>query len=192
MKKLLFVAAFLMATVAASAQGWWAGGGIGYFYEKPKGAPGGINSFSLAPEAGYDFNDKWGVAMAIGYSGEIDKSQDRYLTTSTHGFFIQPYVRYKFVKFGNATFFVDGIVQYGYDVIKDKMPGVTIKTDGHSAKVGVCPGFAYAFCDKAVLACRFGFLGYKHDYDPFTDTKSNGFGFDFSSYNLGLSMYFAL
>lgn len=191
MKKLLFVAAFLMATVAASAQGWWAGGGIGYFYEKSKGAPGGINSFSLAPEAGYDFNDKWGVAMAIGYSGEVDKSLDYFFTRSTHGFFIQPYVRYKFIKFGNATFFVDGIVQYGYDVTKEKdgIREITYKAaEGHSAKVGVCPGFAYAFCDKAVLACRFGFLGYQHD----GLTRSNGFGFDFSSYNLGLSMYFAL
>ncbi len=188
MKKLLFVAAFLMATVAASAQGWWAGGGIGYFYEKPKGAPGGINSFSFAPEAGYDFNDKWGVAAAIGYSGEIDKSLATNMTQSTHGFFIQPYVRYKFAHLGNATFFVDGIVQYGYDVTETKGGGFTTKDDGHSAKVGVCPGFAYAFCDKAVLACRFGFLGYQHD----GLANSNGFGFDFSSYNLGLSMYFAL
>jgi len=189
MKKLLFVAAFLMATVAASAQGWWAGGGIGYFYEKPKGAPGGINNFSFAPEAGYDFNDKWGVAVAIGYSGEIDKTT-RFdpETVVTHSFFIQPYVRYKFAHIGNATFFVDGIVQYGYDDEKYKDVFVTYKVDGHSAKVGVCPGFAYAFCDKAVLACRFGLLGFEHDglYD------TNKFGFDFSGYNLGLSMYFAL
>ena len=188
MKKLLFFAAFLMATVAASAQGWWAGGGIGYFYEKPKNAPGGINNFSIAPEVGYDFNDKWGVAAAVGYNGTVDKSQADNVTVSTHGFFIQPYVRYKFAHIGNATFFVDGIVQYGYDVEQTKAGGFVTKVDGHSAKVGVCPGFAYAFCDKAVLACRFGFLGYEH----IGIGNSNKFGFNFSGYNLGLSMYFAL
>lgn len=188
MKKLLFVAAFLMATVAASAQGWWAGGGVGYFYEKAKGAPGGINTFSFAPEAGYDFNDTWGVAAAIGYNGEIDKSQAADATVSTHGFFIQPYVRYKFAHLGNATFFVDGIVQYGYDVQENRVGNFSTKVDGHSAIVGVCPGFAYAFCDKAVLACRFGILGFEHN----GLANSNKFGFNFSSYSLGLSMYFAL
>lgn len=186
MKKLLFVAAFLMATVAASAQGWWAGGRVSYFYEKQKNADGGINSIGFAPEAGYDFNDKWGVAMAIGYDGSFDRS-NRNLDVNNNTLYIQPYVRYKFAHLGNATFFVDGAVTYGYNSQSTQV-GNFKTVVGHSVDVGVYPGFAYAFCDKAVLACRFGFLGFQHD--GLNDT--NGFGFDFSSYSLGLSMYFAL
>ncbi len=184
MKKLLFVAAFLMAAVAASAQGFWAGGRVSYFYEKVKEANGGIHSLVLAPEAGYDFNEKWGVAAAIGYSGSFNTDSD----VSTHSFFIQPYARYKFVQIGKASFFVDGAVNYSYNAsVKNLDRNTSIKTDAHSVDVGVYPGFAYSFCDKAVLAARLGFLGFKHN----GLNNTNGFGFDFSSNSVSLSMYFS-
>ena len=55
---LLFaIVASVSAVMTASAQdsGWWIGGRVGYWHDKAEGVSS--NSFSLAPEFGYDFNN---------------------------------------------------------------------------------------------------------------------------------------
>ncbi len=57
MKKILIMAMFAMAFTSiqtASAQGWWIGGKLGYWHDKSGDTK--TNTFSIAPEAGYDFN----------------------------------------------------------------------------------------------------------------------------------------
>lgn len=71
MKKIIIVllaaAASFTAANKASAQekGLWIGGKLGYWHDKTEGVK--TDSFSIAPEAGYDFNKRWSVGVALGY-----------------------------------------------------------------------------------------------------------------------------
>lgn len=187
MKKLLFVAAFLMVSVMASAQ-MWIGGSMNCMYQKDKDFNNGVFTFGVAPEVGYGINDKFTVAMAIGYRGQFASG------ITSNSFFMQPYARYHIVNFGNAGFFIDGGLEYGFTATKD------FETQYfHHVYAGVWPGFAYAFCDKAVIAARFGFLGYKYNgprtggiYNPNgTSPVNHSFGFDFAN-GVSLAVYFNL
>jgi hypothetical protein len=192
MKKLLFVAAFLMVSVMASAQ-MWIGGSMNCMYQKDKDFNNGVFTFGVAPEVGYGINDKFTVAMAIGYRGQFASG------ITSNSFFMQPYARYHIVNFGNAGFFIDGGLEYGLNAYKDDFMNRPAYT--HHVYVGVWPGFAYAFCDKAVIAARFGFLGYKYNgtridgiYDanaPADTPVNHSFGFDFAN-GVSLAVYFNL
>ena len=95
MKKIIIVllaaAASFTAADKASAQekGLWIGGKLGYWHDKTEGVT--TDSFSIAPEAGYDFNKRWSVGMALGY--EYLKVKDG---GSANVFTASPYARYKY------------------------------------------------------------------------------------------------
>ena len=69
MKKIIIVllaaAASFTAANKASAQekGLWIGGKLGYWHDKTEGVK--TDSFSIAPEAGYDFNKRWSCNVYI-------------------------------------------------------------------------------------------------------------------------------
>ena len=157
-------------------------------YQKDKNVNDGVFTFGIAPEVGYGINDKFTVATAIGYRGQFANNDN------LNRFYIQPYARYQFLSFGNASFFVDGGLEYGLTTSK-------YTNTMHHVYVGVWPGFAYAFCDKAVIAARFGFLGYKYNgartsglYDgnfPAETPVDHSFGFDFAN-GVSLAVYFNL
>lgn len=97
MKKIIIVllaaAASFTAANKASAQekGLWIGGKLGYWHDKTEGVK--TDSFSIAPEAGYDFNKRWSVGVALGY--EYLKVKDG---GSANVFTASPYARYKYYR----------------------------------------------------------------------------------------------
>ena len=70
MKKVMLMVAFMVATVAASAQ-VYIGGGLGVNSYKPIHQDGvdvdATTTFSIIPEIGYNLDDKWTVGIGIGY-----------------------------------------------------------------------------------------------------------------------------
>ena len=111
MKKIIIVllaaAASFTAANKASAQekGLWIGGKLGYWHDKTEGVK--TDSFSIAPEAGYDFNKRWSVGVALGY--EYLKVKDG---GSANVFTASPYARYKYYNKGILSLFLDGGVGF--------------------------------------------------------------------------------
>ena len=170
----LALAAGMVFTTEALAQkkqelnGWWLGGSVGYWHDKEDGLK--VNSFAIAPEVGYDFNDRWSLAGVIGYAYE--KAGD----VSADIFVIEPYARYKFVRQDRFCLFVDG--GFGFAM-----------GDADGFKIGLTPGVSYRVSEHFSLLASSGFLGYKKDH--YNNGSGKGFGFDLSSQNLKFGFIYA-
>ncbi|MBR1630403.1 MAG: outer membrane beta-barrel protein [Paludibacteraceae bacterium] len=185
MKKMLLIAAMALATVAANAQ-WWVGGSLGYTFntENDKNTDTKVNThdFTIAPEVGYDLNENWSVAAAIGYNyhGNSDANNT--------GLFIKPYVRYNVIEFGPVQFFLDG--QLGYEYATN-----AVNTKTNTFGLGVAPGISIAAGENLGFVAHLGQLGwnlesYKTDFPGAKSVVTNSFGFDFTSYSLNIGVYY--
>ncbi|MFQ8746726.1 MAG: outer membrane beta-barrel protein [Alistipes finegoldii] len=134
MKKIIIVllaaAASFTAADKASAQekGLWIGGKLGYWHDKTEVVT--TDSFSITPEAGYDFNKRWSVGVALGY--EYLKVKDG---GSANVFTASPYARYKYYNKGILSLFLDGGVGFaccdheGFQA--GITPGLSVKINEH-------------------------------------------------------------
>lgn len=179
MKKLLLMATLAVATLSVHAQ-TWLGGQLGYSFTKEKDADDGLNSWTIAPEIGYNLNDNWAIAAAINYEGA--KIGD----VKSNIFSFNPYVRYHAAKYGNVSFFVDGSVAAGFGKVEADGED---EVEASAFSVGLKPGISYSICDKFGLVAHFGFLGYEFTKED--DVKVNSFGFDFSN-NITFGVYINL
>ncbi len=180
MKKLFLMAAFVVASVAASAQ-VYVGGGIGFQSSKADtdGAKA-ATSFSITPEIGYHLDDNWAVGIGLGYSHAKSSSE-----VKTDAFTIEPYARYTFAKWNNVGLFVDGVVGYTNKTVKEDGED-DVKTN--TFNIGLRPGLSISLNDKLNFVTTVGFLGYKNtDYDAY---KVNSYGFDFDLSNINFALYY--
>ena len=123
MKKMILTALVAVASLAANAQ-VWVGGEVGFSSGKTTidgNKQGTGANFNFLPEIGYTLNDKFDIALGIGFT-HFNGNGDAYLDFNSkdsygidaipyvnkNAFILNPYVRYKFVKSGDFTFFVDG------------------------------------------------------------------------------------
>jgi len=111
--------AAIVTTVEVDAQEkgkFWIGGEFGFESAKRTNAVG--NEFSIAPEFGYNFSDRWGAGIAIGVQNGTLKSADyadgitRRHGTSTLS--IAPFARYTFLRWRKVQLYADGGVVYSY------------------------------------------------------------------------------
>ena len=181
MKKLFVMAVMAVAALSANAQ-VWVGGELGFTSSHTNGA-GTDKMFTIQPEVGYSLNDKFDVALAIGYTYASEKSLKNYIGTfSANEFEIKPYVRYKFVKAGNFFAFVDGAIEYSTCHYKG------IKNNENSFCVAITPGVAYSISPKVTLVSHLGEgLYYNHQWMKDNYHKNNvGFrlfnGISFGAY----------
>ena len=120
MKKIIIVllaaAASFTAANKASAQekGLWIGGKLGYWHDKTEGVK--TDSFSIAPEAGYEY-----LKVKDGGSANV--------------FTASPYARYKYYNKGILSLFLDGGVGFaccdheGFQA--GITPGLSVKINEH-------------------------------------------------------------
>lgn len=177
MKKIFSAAVLAAMALTASAQ-TWVGGSLGYNYNKTENEKA-QNTLKIAPEIGYDLNETWSIAAALEY--DFQKQGDK----KTNVFTIKPYARYKFYTVGDVTFFVDGYVEAGFG--KAKANGVN--ADLSSFGLGVTPGLAYGFCEKAGLVAHLGDLGY--NFTKVEDAKNHNFGIGVNN-TVSFGIYFNL
>ena len=115
MKKIFALAVLAIASLSASAEGFYAGGSLGYMHEGAKisstGSTPSTNTLSILPEIGYNLNEKWAVGTVIGYNYQHFCGTG----VSGHMFQLSPYARYTFFKSENnfVNLFVDGGVEFG-------------------------------------------------------------------------------
>jgi hypothetical protein len=176
MKKIVMMAVMAVAALSANAQVWICGE-VGFNTSTNTVKVAGVssdkttNNFVIAPEIGYNLNEKWAVAMKIGYvhagnNEEIKELINNYGvlpfnlgSTTTNAFTINPYARYTFVKAGNFSFFVDGGVGYSsvhVNGLSDYMKNINL------IKVGINPGVTYAISPKVSLVAHVGDLSYQN------------------------------
>ena len=157
MKKIMMIAAMMVAAVSANAQ-VYVGGGIGF--QTTSQGDNTNTVIKIMPEIGYNLSENWAVGIALGYghSKNTVSANGVDVSVKTDVFSINPYARYTFVKSGNFSAFVDGGVAYS-----------TIHINGTSdvlgninqVKVGFNPGVAYAISPKVGLVAHLGDLSYE-------------------------------
>lgn len=171
MKKIFVMAVMAAATLTANAQ-WWAGGEVGFTSSHTNGV-GTEKNFTIQPEVGYSLNDKFDVALSIGYTYASEKLNkklggDKY---SANAFEINPYVRYKFVKAGNFFAFVDGGIEYATCHYQG------VSNNENQLGISITPGIAYNVSPKVTLVSHLG-EGLYYNHEWMKDTyHANNVGF---------------
>jgi hypothetical protein len=195
MKKMILAALVAVASLSANAQ-VWVGGEVGFSAGKTTidgDKQGSGANFSFLPEIGYTLNDKFDIAVGIGFT-HANGNGDAYLSfnekddysigaladANRNTFILNPYVRYKFVKSGDFTFFVDGGFAYKYIHYSG------IEDNGNAWELGFKPGIAYGLSDKVSLVAHVGKLGY--DFGKVGDTKTNEFSIGLAN-NISFGAY---
>jgi len=178
MKKFFVMAVMAVAALNANAQ-WWAGGSFGLNFDNGGNRNGDQNttSFQISPEVGYNLDDKWSVAIALGFgtsnnaTSTADAMGNYYgakLEESNNFFKVAPYVRYTFCKTAPVSFFVDG--GFGFRFYNHD--------GGSQFNVGIRPGVAFAATKKLSLVATTGYLGYQKDSEKADDGSRFGLGLD--------------
>lgn len=176
LKKLFLAAAFVACSLGANAQVWM-GGSLGLDFFKFDGADKTQTTFSIKPEIGYTLDEKWDLAIGLGFSSISNyECEDGFNFTE---FVVAPYARYTFAKTGKVGFFVDG----GVDLGINKPKGGDSNT---SLWVGLRPGVKFAASDKITLVAHLGSFGYKSMQDTYSD-----FGLNVDNNALSLGMYWS-
>lgn len=142
------------------------GGKAGYWYDRREGVS--RHFLSIAPEAGYDFDAHWTVAMTVGFESDIKSGR-----TASNVLVLLPYASYKFYATGPLTFFVDA--------------GLGIAAGAESGfQAGFTPGLTLQLSDRLSAQATVGFLGYAENYFHEGDGKGFGFRLDASDLRFGL------
>ena len=160
----------------------WVGGELGYKASHLNGSDNTEKVLTIAPEVGYNFNDKFALAVKLGYeyASTAEVLGDNF--ENVNSYVVNPYVRFTFAKVGNFSAFVDGGASYTTSHIKDFDDNV------NAVGVAVTPGIAYAVSPKVTLVSHLGEgLYYQHSWiKDFAHANDYGFnlfnGISFGAY----------
>ncbi len=169
MKKALLVVAVLMAAVAVKAQNVYVGGSFSLWRNSTEN----YSNFTVAPEVGYNFSEKWAIGTELAYSHDYNSG------LTVNSFAIAPYVRWSYYENGAVRLFLDGTATVGFNKVKDVE---TLKY----GQVGFRPGIAVKLSDKFSFVAKYGFLGYQRNVAG----EGDAFGLDFSSDNLAIGFHY--
>ena len=199
MKKMILTALVAVASLAANAQ-VWVRGEVGFSATKASfdgNKEGAAARFNFLPEIGYTLNDKFDIALTIGLShansnGDYYEGSQKFDViggnledVNRNAFTINPYVRYKFAKTGDFTFFVDG--GFSYTMIHYSNTSLaTYDDNANQWALGFKPGISYSLTDKVSLVAHVGDLGYA--FYKWGDQKSNTFDMGISN-NISFGAY---
>lgn len=191
MKKLFLTLAVAFASLAANAQ-LYVGGEVGAW----RNTDDNKTDFNLKPEIGYQLNDKWDLGIGIGFSHKYRGAEDGEYNVKTNSFYVDPYARWSFVKFGPVRMFLDITAGVGTSKRKHTVTVLgeekTISEDADVAwRVGVQPGVAVGLCKNLDFIAHVGFIGYTDaDKESSSSYGKKGFGFDLSSNNLNFGFVY--
>ncbi len=183
MKKLLALAVLAVASLGASAEGFYAGGSLGYMHDGKKNT----NHMTIMPEIGYNISSNWAVGTTIGY----EYAHLCGYGISSNLFKFDPYARYTFFKSSNnlINLFVDGRIGLG-------LGWVSTEDDSSETAVtwniGLRPGVAINITKRFSFVTHIGFFGYEgaNDNAKATGVYSNNGGFSLDGNDLTFGFYY--
>lgn len=183
MKKIILSALVAVASLTASAQ-VYLGGTVGFQSSKAFDGADNVSKFTILPEIGYMFNEKWGVGLGIGYTttnGTWDattgySSSATKFAKSNGVFILSPYARFVFAKTGIASFFLDG----GFGV------GFMNNSRGNIWQVGIKPGVKLSASEKVDFVAQLGMLGYSWCSEKAGKGNLFGIGVDNTTIKFGV------
>lgn len=178
MKKIILSLMIMFAAISASAQ-VYVGGSLAWTHDDALD----YNSFKLAPEVGYNFNEKLAVAVELAYMhGKYDDDNDH--KVKSNAFAIAPYVRYTFFKKNIVRLFLDGGL--GFSTYKVKHGD-----SENGFEIGFKPGIAINVTDHLAFEAKYGFLGYRDKYAlAGANASVSGLDFDTNSLSIGIKYNF--
>lgn len=199
MKKFLLLLAlyvFIAAQVNAQSAGdKWVGGSIGFTTSKEEDKLRTYD-YNIMPEFGYVLNDRFALAIALGYdhsefvssyhSAENAFSDYVDYVVNRNGFVVNPFVRYTILKGNIGGLFVDGGASYKYYKVQYHNNHEKIE----DFEIGFRPGVAIVLSSRLSLIGRFGFLGYRTFDSKYYYDKTSGFNIDMKSFSLGVNVMF--
>ena len=170
MKKIILAAFVAVASLSANAQVWVGGElGLGTSKSTDNGVQDGKSNYAVViPEIGYKINDKFDVAVAVGFYHRDSQGAENSPKSVYNSFKLMPYVRYSAIKAGDFSFFLDG----GFAYENGKYAGAENKTN--SWEIFIKPGISYNISEKVTLVAHVGNLSY--DFTKTGDYKTNSFG----------------
>lgn len=189
MKKLILTLTILFSLmITANAQDvgkMWVGGSVGLSSTKIKGADA-VTNYRIMPEFGYMLSENMGLGIALGYSHAQSQTEvsETTVTLKTNTFFVNPFVRYNFLKGDIGGLFVDGGIMYAHSKVKD------FDTKGDMYGVGFRPGATINIAKNVTFLGKFGNLGYNHTKAGETKTDWFGFDLDLDQVELGINFVF--
>ena len=177
MKKIILSMLFVFAAITASAQ-VYVGGAISWTHNDANKS----NTFLLAPEVGYNFNEMWGVGVELAYIHTKNVTFDGTgIDAKGNGFVFAPYGRCYFFKKKIVRLFLDG----GLGISTFRVKGADKSDNGF--EVGFKPGIAFNVTDHLSLEAKYGFLGYRDQYMG-AGVNHSVSGLDFDPNSLGFSI----
>lgn len=135
MKKIIVILALSLVALTAKAQ-VYVGGGLSFW------GSGNAAAFSIAPEAGYCFDDSMAAGLSLGL---------RFGNGAT-ALSIDPYFRYYFAEVGPVRFFGDAHFNFTHTMAGD----ASASTWG----IGVRPGISVNLTDSWSIVAHVARLGY--------------------------------
>lgn len=144
------VAAFAAVTMNAQM---YVGGSLGYSTSSYDGKTQ-RSAFTLLPEFGMQFNEKWGAGVELGYSSSTNEASDA--KPSNTAFTFAPYARYTALKLGAVNVFADG--KFAYTSRNNQTANGDKAVDNKYNVIGlyVQPGIAYNLNKQFSLVAKFG------------------------------------
>jgi hypothetical protein len=164
MKKLILMAAVaVMAVTSANAQGeFWVGGTFGFESAKINKGELKSSAFSVMPEFGFSFSDKWALGIQFVVSDTEYTMGSESENVTAYG--VAPFVRHTYLKWKALNLHVDCGFAYlstrGVVTEDDIYPGYNT----YVAQLMVNPGFSVNLSKRCALVgsmniFRFGYTG---------------------------------
>lgn len=187
MKKVILAALVAVASLSANAQ-VYLGGKLGFNAGKAFDGADNVTKFEIAPEIGYNINEKWAVGLEIGFStqnGDFNTEEALLPIPTGTGvkygksdsrFSIAPYARYTFAKTGIASFFIDG----GFATI------FLNNSRGNLWNISVRPGVKLSASEKVDFVAQIAALGYTWASKNAGKTSAFGLNVDNTAIKFGV------
>jgi len=169
MKKILLTSVLALGVAtSAHATDWFVGGSVGFNWVEDT-----YTSFSIAPEVGYNLNEKWDVGAMLGYK-YWSQSGIKYVESE---YSAGVFARYNVIQFGDVKLL--GKATAYVDYWSESFDGKTL-FDGTSFGLKVAPMITYDISKSFTLFTELDFLG--AGIHSVVDGKTSfGFGFDSNS-----------
>ena len=153
----------IFASFTANAQ-IWLGGEIGLSTNKTTLGSDYLNSsasIAITPEVGYRLNDRWAVALRLGYNHLRNHEVqliDITVTGNCNQLSVEPFARYTILRANTIALFIDGgihysaLYKYGYD------------SPLNNFGIGIRPGVSLALSNTVSLVGHLGNMGYDYSW----------------------------